>query len=290
MMARLMKFEPCIFALAALALISCSTYATVDPSEKLIIRADRLFAPITIAGNKTVAAIDSAAEITFVDTTYAESIGLELFGEQIGKGTGGTAQVRFAQGVPVVALGQPIGELTVAALDLSDISERLIGAPLTVVLGRELFDGDRIEVDIRGKSIRRSSRENTPPGVVLNLKTRNGVETMNASVNGQPPVNAELDLGNGSEVLIGAAYAAQLGLLKEENIIDRRKGGGVGGPIERDIIILDELEVAGVKFKKVEAAVDNTANAAALNLGVKALRNFLITADFSERTIWLAAY
>ena len=63
--------------------------------------------------------------------------------------------------------------------------------------------------------------------------------------------------------------------------------GGVGGEVERKIVRLRTLEIAGRAFADVEAAVDEAENAGALNIGVRVLRKFRITTDFEARTIWL---
>lgn len=274
--------------LASFMLVNCAATTHADSGDTLIVRGDRLFIPITINGHETDALLDSGAEITFVDTGYAASIGLETFGAETAKGSGGETQISFAENVPVAALGAPLGDLTIAVLDLTDISERLVGSTLTAVLGRELFDGDRIEIDIENQAIRRASREMTPKGLSFTLETHRGIEVFDVRVNGEPAVKAEFDLGNGSEVLIGAAYAEKIGLLGEGNVVERRSGGGIGGAVDREIVLLKELEVAGRKFTDVEAAIDRTENAGDMNIGVAILKNFLITTDFAEKKLWLS--
>ncbi|MGD9799048.1 MAG: hypothetical protein AB7V02_00495, partial [Parvularculaceae bacterium] len=57
--------------------------------------------------------------------------------------------------------------------------------------------------------------------------------------------------------------------------------------VERAIVRLATLEIAGETFHDVEAAVDETDSAGALNVGVGLLRKFRITTDFSESRLWL---
>ena len=273
-----------VFVLSA----SCAT--TVDESDAFAmdVRSNRLFIPVEINGAPTEALLDSGAEMTLLDAGYARAIGLASAGAETAKGTGGEATVSFAEDVSVTALGDEYGPQTVAILDLSDISARLIGSPLTAIIGRELFDNNRLEIDIKNETIRLMSRDNQPNGVFNTLTTENGIEVFDISVNGVAPVKAEFDLGNGSEVLIGADFAGALGLLSDDAQLETRSGGGVGGAVDRKIVYLDEMIVAGRKFQNVEAAVDRTDNAAEINLGVNILKNFLITADFQEDALWLA--
>jgi len=268
---------------AALALSACAAPQT-EPT--LIVYGDRLFIDAAVNGVAVEALLDSAAEISFADKNWAEEIGLVTSGAETAKGTGGTAKVTFAENVTLETLGRTLDGLTVAVLDLSDISNRLVGRPVKFVTGRELFDSERLFIDIEGGTISVADRVRAPNGVELTLTAALGIETVKVVVN-DVETDAEFDLGNGSGVLIGKAFAEELGLLNELSALERRKGGGIGGEVERIIVHLASLEIAGETFHDVEAAVDETDNAGAINVGVKLLRNFTITTDFSERKIWL---
>ena len=190
------------------------------------------------------------------------------------------------ENLSVAALGVRLEGLTIAVLDLSDISNRLVGRPVHFIMGRELFDRERLAIDIEEGRIEVISREPTPAGVELKVTNLQGLATVKARVNGVE-ADADFDLGNGSGVLIGKAFAEELGLLNELSALERRKGGGVGGEVERAIVRLATLEIAGETFHDFEAAVDETDSAGALNVGVGLLRKFRITTDFSESRLWL---
>ena len=91
-----------------------------------------------------------------------------------------------------------------------------------------------------------------------------------------------LDFGNGTGVMIGKELAAQMGLKS----VGKMKGGGIGGEIERDVVILPELTFAGRTFRNVEASVDATSSRAELNIGTPILKYFVVTADFKGRAAW----
>jgi len=269
---------------AAFALSACASAS----APTLDVAGDRLFIDATVNGVAVEALLDSAAEISLADKSWAATNGLETAGVETAKGTGGAAEITFVESVDVETLGVALKGIPIAVLDLSDISRRLVGRPVHFIMGRELFDQERLSIDIDGGAIAAIDRAREPAGVKLALTGARGIETFKARVNGVE-VDAEFDLGNGTEVLIGKAFAEQLGLLNEFSALERRKGGGVGGEIERIIVHLPMLEFAGVTFRDVEAAVDETENAGDLNIGVRLLRKFRITTDFSERAIWLAA-
>lgn len=270
-----------ISTLAALALSACATAA---PS--LEVSGDRLFVDAKVNGVAVEALLDSAAEVSFADKVWAHANGFAASGAEIAKGTGGTVEVSFVEGVAVEALGARLDGVTIAVLDLTDISRRLVGRQIDFVLGRELFDRERLSIDIEGGAIAIADRATSPPGVRAPLNRERGIETFKARVNGEE-IDAEFDLGNGSEALIGKATAERLGLLNDAASLEMRQGGGVGGALTRRIVRLRSVEFAGRTFQDVEAAVDETGNAGDLNIGVRLLRNFRITTDFAERAVWL---
>lgn len=277
-----------MIAAGALAASGCQSFigkgaATATP---LFVRNDRLFIPAAINGIETEALLDSAAELTIVDARYAEEIGLMKAGSAVARGTGGETEASFVEGVTLEAAGVRLENRTVAAIDLADVSARLIGSPVKLIVGRDLFDAARLQIDIDGRRIAAIGRDRRPRGVKLLMETHRGLLTMPVSIEGKT-VQADFDLGNGSEVLIGAEFAAKAGLDTPRRIVGQKAGGGLGGEVIRDLVVLSPLEIAGVGFRDVGAAIDRTPTAMDANIGVKILRNFSITVDYSEHAIWL---
>jgi hypothetical protein len=161
-----------------------------------------------------------------------------------------------------------------------------VGSPLKFVLGRELFDAARLRIDIEGGSLQVLSRRAAVSGTALALTGHAGIESIPVRVE-DIAAAADVDLGNGSDVLIGKAFAERSGLLVPGRVIARRQGGGIGGERDRDVIRLGTLEIAGTTFTDIEAAVDSMDNAGDLNLGVRILRRFIIVTDFARQRIWL---
>jgi hypothetical protein len=262
--------------------------AAPAPAQTLIVRGDRLFLPARLNGIETRdALLDSGAELSLVDADFARRAGLATAGTETARGTGGEEEVTFAQGVTLEAGGILLENRTVAVLDLGDIAARVVGSPLTMIVGRELFDAARLFIDIQTATLAAVPRDGEPAGQRLATQTHKGLQTIPVTVEGGAPVQADFDLGNGNEVLIGAAYAERAGLLAPGRVTGQKTGGGIGGEVVRDLVVLKELEVAGVTFRDVPAAIDRSDNAADVNIGVRILRNFRITADFAENAVWL---
>ncbi len=257
-------------------------------THSLEVRDNRLFVQVTINGRRVRALLDSGAEMTVIDTDLAALLGVSEGQSVQARGTGGEAAARLVEGVQVQALSRHLRTPRVAVISLSDVGQRLLGEPLPAILGRELFDAGRLFIDVGAGEIGWVSADAIPPGMELPLSSERGVETFPCSVEGRQPIQAVFDLGNGSNVLIGAAYARATGILTDGREITEERGGGIGGERVRQRLVLASLDFAGRRFENITAVVDDADGAAAINLGVSLLGQFRIVTDFAERRIWLA--
>jgi hypothetical protein len=264
-----------------LALLLLSGAAAAEP---LAIHNGRLFISAKIAGVPTQALLDSGAEVTLVDPVFAARAKLAEGQKLKMKGSGGEAAARLVPGVTVEALGATLHPEAIAVTDLREISTRLLKHPTRAVIGREIFDAARLRIDILAGNIDVVGRDETPPGERLALTSHAGIESIPVVVNGMD-ADAEFDLGNGSDVMISRAMVRKLDL----EIVGKTSGGGIGGEIQRDTVVLKTLTVAGRTFANVAASVDDQPNANDLNVGTAILKAFLITTDFSRRAVWLAS-
>lgn len=266
-----------------LALLLAATAATTP----LTVRGDRIFLPARFNGVATEAVLDSAAEASFVDDGFARRIGAERGRPVVARGSGGAAPAHLVKGARIEAAGLTLDGLTIGVTDLDDVGERLFGHSLDAIVGRELFDAARLSIDIEKGCLAVLPRRGPPRGKRLKLSSHHGIETLPVSIEGDAPVWAEFDLGNGSDVSIGRAYAKRLGLLAPDRIVAREEGGGIGGKVKRDVVVLKTLKLAGVTFRDVRATIDAQPNAADANIGVKLLRHFRIVTDFARKAVWL---
>ena len=262
-------------------------FAAPAPATPLEFANGRLFMPVEVNGTRAIGLLDSAAEMTSLDDDLAARLNLPLTGGDEARGTGGTARVHFAKGLTLSAGALTLHDVTAAVLDLDEVASRLIKHPTQLLVGREYFDSGRIRVDIGGRDVSAVPRAAAPEGRRYPLVTRKGVEAFSVSVEGKPAAWADFDLGNGSEILVGKAYAERIGLTAPGRVTGRRSGGGIGGAVERDIVRLRSLRVGGRVYRNVEAAIDPLPNAADLNIGTSILKDFVITTDFPQHALWL---
>ena len=272
-------------AAASCAWPALARTATVYPLK--LTRGGRLMLATHVNGHAVEALLDSGAEASFLDRRFARRIGLAGAESVTAKGSGEkNFSVPLAKGVTLSAAGLTLRDQTVAIADLSDVGRRLLGQPLDMILGRELFDAARLRIDIGHGQLEVLGDKTEPRGQRLELKTVNGVEVFPVRVEGEE-VLACLDLGNGSDVLMGSGYAARRGLLTDGRPVSQSRGGGLGGETKRSVIALESLEIAGLKLSDVPASIDAGDSATDLNVGISVLRNFVITTDFRAHALWL---
>jgi len=192
-------------------LLTSAAPAAQGPTVFLSVRGNRLFLPVAVDGYRTEAILDSAAESSLIDPSFAHELGVHVSGQAIARGSGGQQDAQFAQASVRVGPVE-LKDITVGVVDLADVSHRLIGSTVRFVLGRELFDAARLRIDIEGRSLEVLSRSAPVAGVSLPLAEHDGIESMPVRVEGMAAA-ADVDLGNGNDILIGKAFAVRKGLL-----------------------------------------------------------------------------
>lgn len=262
------------------ALIAGAASASAEP---LHVYNGRLFITAKVNGVATEALLDSGAEATLVDPVLAAKAKFSEGTPQVMKGSAGSEPARIVEGVTLNALGVEMHPEVVVVLDLKNLSKRLIKRPTQAIVGRELFDSTRLQIDLRGGQISAVSKAKAPRGAKLPLTAHAGIEAIPVKANGIA-AQAEFDLGNGSDVMISRDLVKKLGL----KILGKKAGGGIGGAIERDYVLLPALEVAGRQFHDIHANIDDQPSHNDMNVGTSILKNFVITTDFKDRTVWLA--
>ena len=266
-------------------LIVALALATPAAAEPLELFNNRPFVAITINGRPATALLDSAAEMTMLDDDFAARLGLAATDSATAHGSGADAmEARFAEHVAISAAGTSSTSAW-RSLIWARCPRACSGAMSTCCSAANCSTRRGCGSTIgQGRS---SNSKASRAACAWPFGEHRGIPTFPASVEGQAPVDAVFDTGNGSQVLIGQAYAERIGLTAPDRIVERDSGGGLGGARRRDIVILRELSVAGRSFRDVRAAIDPGATASDLNLGTSILRHFRIVTDFPNRSIWL---
>ena len=258
-------------------------------SSKLVRRGDRLFLAARINGVAVEGLLDSAAETSLLSPALAARLGLGGGEAAQAHGSGASAiSARLVEHVRIAAAGVQVADATVAVIDLSDVSRRLTGRPIELVVGREIFDATRLHIDIPGGVIWPLAAQERPRGVELPLAEQRGLMLLPASVEGAAPTNMEFDLGNGTGVILSRRYAEKLGLF-DGRPVTTALGGGLGGAKPRQGLVVKQLSVAGRSFAHMHVDIDDAPDAQDGNIGVGILQHFRITTDFPNHRLWLEA-
>lgn len=279
-------------AFVAVATISMwpksTTSAEIKSFPLTLTEGSRLMIAGKINGHPVRAVLDSAAETTIVDKAWAQKWDLGQGDAVVGHGSGQASfEAQLVNGVTLEELGLRLKDQAVAIADLSDVGRRLLHRRVDAILGREVFDAARLLIDIEAARISVVGRDHEPRGTRLDLVSEHGVETVPVRIESGETVRATFDLGNGSQVLIGAALAKRMNLLADGRKVSIQRSGGLGGEAERQVFHVRTLDIAGHRFMNVEAAIDPNASSSDVNVGVSILRHFQIETDFARHAVWL---
>lgn len=279
----------CAALLVVLPALACAASPAAERTyDVTLTRGSRLLVQAQVNGHPVEALLDSAAESTLIDRKYAQTLQLASGATVSGQGSGGSSfEANLVNGVRLEVFGVALENQTVAVTDLQDVGRRLLGRRLDIILGREIFDAARLQIDVEARRITVVPPNRVPAGTRLELQTEHGVETIPVNFEQAGTVRATFDLGNGSQVLVGRQLVERLHLLTDGHTVSAQRGGGLGGETERQVIVLRSLEVAGRRFENVTAAVDPQPSASELNVGIDILRHFVITSDFAAHSVWL---
>lgn len=255
----------------------------------------RVIIDAEVNGHATNMILDSGAEATAIDKTFADSIGLKGEGELSAGGVAGSTKVSIAKGVTIELGNLKATNLTVIIIDLAFIGER-IGHPLNVIFGEEVFNELIVDIDYPGERIafhRPEAFSTDGLGSSVEISSaQGGQKEIPVSVNGLAPALVGLDTGSGDTITFFKPWT------DANNILDGMKtstrlGGGVGGEAVALIGTVQSIEVGGYRLDNVPVSFFRTAEGSfatteiAGNMGVQIFRQFRTTFDFGKSLLYL---
>jgi hypothetical protein len=243
-------------------------------------KASGIFLPARVNGREVLAFLYGGP--TNLDKSFAASVGLS----QISEGD----QDAPKTGDMTVTVGHlTLSELTAAAIDVPPQFAKIAGRPVPLMLGKELFD--RMVVDIDYAHHRLALRDpadvgRPPHAVEVPMIELDGERAVPLSINGAPPVQFELELGNVSGPLLVIPSYAQAHKLLEGHPTSQRLSGQFVEPV----VTLDHLRFAGVDFPKVPIALvpDAALPPAAITggVGLPLLSHFHLIIDYPNNRLF----
>ncbi|MGH7648217.1 MAG: retropepsin-like aspartic protease, partial [Gemmatimonadaceae bacterium] len=123
-----------------------------DPVPFTFFRQRQIYIAAKVNGHPVDLLLDSGAGRTVIDKTYADSIGLTTEGKGVANGTGGQMGTSFARDVLVTVGTMTLRVPTAVVIDLSGV-EKLVGRPMHVILGADVFKEVVVDIDFAKHSI-----------------------------------------------------------------------------------------------------------------------------------------
>ena len=156
-------------------------------------------------------------------------------------------------GVTVTVGKLTLSDLTTAVIDVPPYFAKITGQPVPLMLGEEVFDRMVIDIDyaharlaFRDSSVNKPTRAVEVPVIELD-----GVRVVPLSINGAPPAQFELELGNVSGPLLVIPSYAKAHKLLEGHPASQRLSGKFVEPV----VTVDHLNFAGVDFPEAPIAL-----------------------------------
>lgn len=246
----------------------------------------------TINGRPVDIILDSGAGSTVVDRALADHLRLPMSGAVNAIGASGTTDGVRVGGFTLAFSGFSVDypEASAVALDLS--GSGIVGTPLAVVLGRDIFESAIVDLDLPGERIAFSRPEHfRPPSGVVSLPLRpdnKQLRWLEVSIAGQGLVPATFDLGSGLALEVSGEFA------HERRLLDGRQTStwmayGVEGIAPYTIATLPSLRVGGATLPNVPVAVTESwqdPHTPAV-VGMPVWRRFRVITDYAHDRLWL---
>lgn len=252
--------------------------------------------PARVNGHDTMVLLDSGAETTVLDATFARSLGLEGAGRITALGSGGTQEASLAPDIDIELGNLKLEGITAAIIDFTRVAAAL-GHGLPVVLGKEILNETVVEIDFAGRRIAFHDPAHYAPAAGLRELPvhmgSGGIREVEARIEGLGPVRLDFDLGNGSPLLLFPSFWQREGWLENRRVAGAF-GGAVGGLREQQVTRVRELDLAGFVFRDVPttltppgmSAVDSQHTAG--NLGLPVLTRLHLVIDYPHDRLLLA--
>jgi hypothetical protein len=252
----------------------------------------RIFIPAKINGHDTEVLLATGLPIPDIDKTFAASIGLPLTQASDGKGAAETPSELQIQIGNLILPNTPA-----SVVDFDPLAKR-IGHPLPLLLGDAAFGNLVMDIDFAHHRIAfrdPSSQIKPTDAVEIPLTRAENEHLVPVSIEGEPPAEFELGLGNSSEMLIYQPYYESHKLL-ENRKLSKRQAAGSGGFVVETVATLHRAKFAGVTLMNMPAAFIPTSIAGTTSImisgdiGLPVLSRFRLVIDYPHDRLYATPY
>jgi membrane-associated protease RseP (regulator of RpoE activity) len=167
-----------------------------------------------------------------------------------------------------------------------------------LLLGDDAFNELAVHIDFAHHRIAFSNPDHLvkPDGAIeLPLTRVEGIPLVPFSIEGAPPAQFELGIGNSGELLVYQSYYESHKLLEGRNT-SKRLAVGTGGFVHETVATLNRAEFAGLTFGSMPAAFiplsqsRPKSDVIAGDLGLPVLARFRLILDYSHNRVYALPY
>jgi len=257
----------------------------------------RIFVPVKINGHDAMVLLATGLPVSDIDKTFAASIGLQPKDSAKALGTSGDDTASLIHGLQIQIGNLTLQDDTASAVDFAPLAKH-IGHPLPVLLGDDAFNELAVDIDFAHHRIafRDPASQTKPDGAVeVPLIRVEDLHLVPVSIEGAPPAQFELGLGNSGEILVYQPYYEPHKLL-EDRRVSKRLSAGTGGFIPETVATLSRAEFAGVTFVNMPAAfippnvAGTKSDVIAGDIGLPVLSHFRLIIDYSHDRLYAVPY
>jgi hypothetical protein len=265
-----------------------------DPVPFTFFRQRQIYIAAKVNGHPVDLLLDSGAGRTVIDKTYADSIGLTTEGKGVANGTGGQLGTSFARDVLVTVGTMTLRVPTAVVIDLSGV-EKLVGRPMHVILGADVFKEVVVDIDFAKHAIALHDPDtfHAPAGAdTVPITPGASSRTVPVRIENGPPVQVDFDIGNGGALMVFSSYWQPHDMTRTHTV-SSTMSGGVGGVHETKVLSVKQLTFAGHTFTDVPTdlspagiqAVDGDRSFG--NLGILVYARFRMMTDYPHDRLYL---
>ncbi len=253
---------------------------------------NHLYLPVTINGQEKVWCLDTGAEMSVIDPTYAAELGLKPEGNIKGSGVSKTVDVSFVTLPPYNAAGIRFKPQKIAATEIKTLFKYYMGLDVVGILGYDFLSRFVTKIDFANEKIsfyHPDHFEYNGAGQVLSAPLEDNIFTVPMSVDGKYSGKWSLDIGAGGTDF-HYPFAEANGFLKLPGVDS--VGAGAGGGINLKFARFRELELAGFIIPKpvIGFPAENVEGAFRVkerigNLGNDVLKHFVLYLDYKHQRV-----
>jgi len=257
----------------------------------------RIFIPAKINGHETTVLLATGLPISDIDKSFAASIGLQPEVDSKGPATGDDKTAGLIHGIQIQIGDMTLQDTTASPVDFAPLAKHM-GHPLPLLLGDDAFNELAVDIDFAHHRIAFSNpaSQAKPDGAVeLPLTRVEDIPLVPFSIEGAPPAQFELGIGNSGELVVYQSYYESHKLL-EGRKTSKRLAAGTGGFITETVATLNRAEFAGLTFGSMPAAFipssqsGTKSDVIAGDLGLPLLARFRLILDYSHHCVYALPY